>query len=329
MLDTSARLLRLLSLLQARPQWGGTTLADHLGVTTRTVRRDIDRLRTLGYPVDAAPGIAGGYRLGAGGNLPPLLLDDDEAVAVAIALSVSAAAVEGVEQAALAALTKLDRLMPTRLRKRVMAIRSSTVSLAPPGDAVDPAVLVALAQGCQGHERTTINYRPPNREARERRVDPYRLVATGRRWYLLAWDIDSGAWRTYRVDRIQDARLTGHQFVPTEMPDAATMVGEAITTAPYRYQAVIIVHMPERELVKHMPPTVAVVTSHPRGSKVTVGSNSLDAMAAHLVGLGSSFEVLEPPELREHLADVAARLTASVTSRSTRPDADDSIEDPR
>lgn len=308
MLDTSARLLRLLSLLQARPQWTGTALADHLGVTTRTVRRDIDRLRTLGYPVDAAPGVGGGYRLGAGGNLPPLLLDDDEAVAVAVALSVSAAAVVGVEQSALAALTKLDRLMPTRLRGRVMAIRSSTVSLAPPGDAVDADVLVALAQACQGHERATITYRPRDREAGERRIEPYRLVATGRRWYLLARDIDRDAWRTYRVDRIDQARLTGHRFVPIELPDVATMVGEAITTAPYRYQALIIVDMPPHELAKRMPPTVGVVAPHPRGAQLTVGSDSLDGMTAHLVALGTGFEVLEPRELREHIATVGARL---------------------
>lgn len=291
-------------------------LADHLGVTTRTVRRDIDRLRTLGYPVAAAPGVAGGYRLGAGGNLPPLLLDDDEAVAIAVALSASAAAVDGVEQSALAALTKIDRLMPARLRGRVMAIRSSTVSLAPPTDAVNPDVLVALAQGCQGNERMTISYRPRDGKAAERRIDPYRLAATGRRWYLLARNIDRDAWRTYRVDRIEQARLTGHRFTPLEIPDVAMMVSESITTAPYRYRAVIVVEMPQHELAKRVPPTVGLVAPHPRGAKLTVGADSLDAMAAHLVALGTGFEVLEPHELREHMANLGARLTGGATPPS-------------
>ena len=180
---TSARLLRLLSLLQRRPYWGGPELADRLGVTTRTVRRDVQRLRDLGYPVDSVPGEGGGYELGVGGALPPLLLDDDEATAIAVSLGLSTGnAVRGIEGPALAALAKLDRLLPPRLRARVDAVRSATVTLGPPEDAVDADLLVAVAQACDGHERIVASYRDRSGVSSERRLEPYSLVATGRRW---------------------------------------------------------------------------------------------------------------------------------------------------
>ena len=206
-LDTSARLLRLLSLLQTRPDWSGPELADRLGVTTRTVRRDVDRLRQLGYPVDAAPGVAGGYRLGSGTNLPPLLLDDDEATAVAIALgTTTGGAVRGMEEPALAALTKLDRLLPPRLRQRVADLRAATVGMAGPADAIDSGLLVTLSQACAGQERIRMSYVDREGTPSDRRVEPYRLVSTGRRWYLVAHDVDRDDWRTFRVDRVVGAR---------------------------------------------------------------------------------------------------------------------------
>lgn len=240
MADPSERLLALLSLLQRRHRWTGSELADQLGVTTRTVRRDVDRLRNLGYPVDAAPGLSGGYQLGVGGSLPPLLLDDDEATAVAVALGAStAAATLGIEDVALAALAKLHRLLPPRIRSRVQTLSTTTDLLMSPGEAVAPSLLVTLAAAIHGDERVNLTYADRDGRWSERRVEPYRLVATNRRWYLVAFDLDRGGWRTFRVDRVEHAEPTGHRFVAGERPDAARMVSEAISTAPYRYQATV------------------------------------------------------------------------------------------
>ena len=315
MTDTPARLLRLLSLLQRRRHWSGQELAGELGVTTRTVRRDVGRLRSLGYPVDASPGAAGGYQLGSGGDLPPLLLDDDEATAVAVALSVTTdGAVRGMEQPALAALTKLDRLLPPRLRARVAALRDSTTALGRRGDEVDAAALVELASACDGHERVTFAYTDREGRCSERRGEPYGLVATGRRWYVVMFDLDRRQWRTLRVDRMTDVVGTGHRFSPaSDAPDPAALVGQGITTAPYRYQA--IARFPgtaPADLRDRVPPTVGVVDDDPGGgpasSRLTWGADDLDAMAGHLVMLGLPFEVLDPPELRRHVLEVGRRL---------------------
>jgi predicted DNA-binding transcriptional regulator YafY len=315
---TSGRLLRLLSLLQSRPYWGGPELADRLGVTTRTVRRDVQRLRDLGYPVDAAPGEAGGYRLGNGGGQPPVVVDDDEATAVAVSLAVTAGGgVRGIEEPALAALAKLDRLLPPRLRHRVDAIRAATVTLTGPAgasggaDGVDADVLVTLAQACDGHERVVLDYADRDGRASERRIEPYRLVATGRRWYLVALDLDRADWRTFRVDRVADARRTGHRFVPRDdAPDAATIVSQGISTAPYRYQARIA--FPETkaaDLATRVPPTVGTIRARRAGGSVlTTGSDHLASLAAHLIALDLPFVVEQPPALRDHLRAVGARL---------------------
>ena len=312
--DTPARLLRLLSLLQRRRHWSGPELAGELGVTTRTVRRDVERLRGLGYPVDAAPGAAGGYQLGNGGDLPPLLLDDDEATAIAVALSVTTdGAVRGMEQPALAALTKLDRLLPPRLRARVGALRASTTALGRRGDEVDAIALVELASACDGHERVTFSYTDRDGHRSDRRADPYGLVATGRRWYAVLFDVDRQQWRTLRVDRMTDVVRTGHRFVPdADAPDPAEFVGQGITTAPYRYQATArFPGTAPADLHHHVPPTVGVVSADPgdgAGSLLTWGADDLDAMAGHLVMLGLPFEVLDPPELRRHVLAVARRV---------------------
>jgi predicted DNA-binding transcriptional regulator YafY len=318
--DTSARLLRLLSLLQRQAHWSGPALAERLEVTTRTVRRDVDRLRGLGYPVEAGPGVAGGYRLGIGAALPPLLLDDEEATAIAVALGVSTGgAVRGIEQPALAALAKLDRVLPVRLRQRVDALRSSVVTMAPEGDEVDADLLVALAQACEGHERVTITYRDREGRESERRTEPYRLVSTGRRWYLLADDVDRRDWRTFRVDRITGATRTGHRFTPRDPPDAAAMVSRAITTAPYRHQAVVRFDAPAQLLAARIPPTVGTVRPDRGGSILSVGADDLAYLAGHLIGLDLPFEVLEPTELRDHLDLVGRRLTAAHGSGTARP----------
>jgi len=211
MLETSARLLRLLSLLQSRRDWPGAELAERLGVTTRTVRRDVDRLRDLGYPVESATGTAGGYRLGVGAALPPLLLDDDEAVAVAVGLRAAATGtVTGIEETSLRALAKLEQVLPSRLRHRVGAMQSAILPLTGPGPTVDPDLLTAA---CQAHEGVRFGY-----QQNTRRVEPYRLVHTGRRWYLLAFDLDRDDWRTFRVDRIDSAPLPGPRFTPRPEP---------------------------------------------------------------------------------------------------------------
>ena len=248
MLETSARLLRLLSLLQSRRDWTGTELAGRLGVGLRTLRRDIGRLRDLGYPVDAAPGVAGGYRLGVGAALPPLLLDDEEAVAVAISLHIATTgSVAGLEETALRALTKLQQTLPSRLRHRVTAFHATTVPLAGPGSGqADAELLTVIAAACRDQRRLRLRY--PGRDGvSTREVEPHRLVHTPRRWYLLAWDTGRGDWRTFRVDRIQGPLSpAGARFTPRKPPsdDVAAYVSQSIASAPYRYQARILVHAP-------------------------------------------------------------------------------------
>ena len=203
MLETSARLLRLLGLLQVRPEWSGAELAERLGVTVRTLRRDIQRLRDLDYPVHSVPGVAGGYRLGSGRALPPLLLDDDEAIAVVVSLrSAASHSVAGLAEASVSALAKLDQVLPARLRERTAAIQQATVALTGPGPVVDPEQLASLASSCGRHQRLRLSYRNRSGSDSVRVVEPHRLVSTGYRWYLMAYDVERADWRTFRVDRI-------------------------------------------------------------------------------------------------------------------------------
>jgi predicted DNA-binding transcriptional regulator YafY len=311
MVGTSARLLRLLSLLEVRPDWSGTELADRLGVTVRTLRRDMQKLRSLGYPVDATPGVAGGYRLGAGAALPPLLLDDDEAVAVALSLRTAAShAVTGVAEASARALAKLDQVLPSRLRGRATAISQATIPLTGPGPAVDAEVLTTVARACRSHERLAFRYQGRDGQS-DRRVEPHRLVQAGYRWYLVARDIDRADWRTFRLDRISGPRLTGIRFVPADPPDAAAFVANAISSAPYRYQARILLQAPAAAIAAELPPTIGTVTPDPADGErclLATGSDSLDALVFHLGSLRRDFTVLEPPELIEHVRRLAARL---------------------
>jgi predicted DNA-binding transcriptional regulator YafY len=311
MSDTAGRLLQLLSLLQQRADWSGPELAERLGVTTRTVRRDVDRLRSLGYPVDAGPGVAGGYRLGIGPSLPPLLLDDDEATAIAIALGVSVGgAVMGIEESALAALAKLDRLLPPHLRARVAAVRTATLPIAS-ADGVDGAVLMAVARAAAERERLRITYVDREGRETERRIDPFRLVSTGRRWYLVAFDVDRDDWRTFRADRLGDVVATGHRFRFVDPPDAADLVRRASGVAPYRHVAHVVLRAPPDVVSARVPPTVGVVEAHPDGSLLTVGADDVAFLAGHLVALDLPFEALDPPELRAFLRRAATRLTGA------------------
>lgn len=307
--DTGARLLRLLGLLQRKPSWTGPELAEHLGVDPRTVRRDVDRLRDLGYEIDAHPGASGGYRFGAGVRLPPLVLDADEATAVAVVLGISAgAAVPGIGGALPGEPSKLDRLLPPRLRAQLAALRASTVALVPPLDTVPAEDLVELALACESHLRATFTYRAREGAEAQRRVEPHRLVATERRWYLIAYDLDREDWRTFRVDRLSALEVTGHRFEPRELADPGRLVAEAITAAGYRHRALVRLAAPLEQVSRLVGPSIGVVEDAQGATLLTIGVDDFDWLAGYLIGLGVAFEALEPPELRTHLAGLGRRL---------------------
>jgi predicted DNA-binding transcriptional regulator YafY len=301
-MDPAVRLLRLLSLLTTRPFWGGAELAERLTVSPRTVRRDVTRLRELGYPVEATGGWDGGYRLGAGGRLPPLLLDDDEAVATTVGLQLAAAS--GVGGPAVVALGKLDQVMPPRLRERVRALQESTVQLAgPPRPAVDASVLTVVATGCRRSEGLRFTYTDHSGVVSDRSVEPYQIVHTGRWWYLVARDRDRQAWRTFRIDRITEVSLTGQRYRITDPPDAAALVLAGTKLAVYRYEARILLELDYAEASRAFPPLYGVVVEPaPDGRAVLrVASDDLASLATYAAGLSYSFEVLSPPELRAEL----------------------------
>ncbi|MEU8258481.1 YafY family protein [Micromonospora inaquosa] len=307
---TTERVLRLLALLQRRLSWTATELAVELGVTDRCVRRDVQRLRTLGYPVRAVSGVGGGYQLGAGTRLPPLLLDDEEAVATAVSLRLaSGGTVAGASEAALRALAKLDQVMPSRLRAEVRAVHGATDTLIGPVAEIDAELLVTLARACRDRVRVRFDY--PGRDAgeQERTVEPVRMVTTGRRWYLMGWDVDRDDWRTFRLDRMRSAAATTWRFPAREHPDPVAFVQRAVTGAPYRYLARMRVHAPADQLREVVPPQVGRVEADRDGWSVLVlGGDSLDWLAAHLARLTYEVEVLEPPELREAAGRLARRL---------------------
>jgi predicted DNA-binding transcriptional regulator YafY len=309
--EAAARLLRLLTLLQTRPHWPGAELADRLGVTGRTLRRDVTRLRDLGYPVDADPGVAGGYRLGVGGRLPPLLLDDDEAVAIAVGLRVAtASAVAGVEDAAVAALAKLDGVLPARLRERVDAVQTGTVQLpAPHLPRVDTDVLVTLARGCRNSEGLRFSYTDNAGAVSARSVEPLRVVHTGRRWYLVARDRDRDAWRTFRVDRIAAPALTGVRYTFTDPPDPLALVSEGTTVAPYPLRVRVLVFAPADRVRAVCPPTMAVVEPLPDDSSVVrAAAWDMGALVDFVLRLPFDLEVLEPAEVRARIGEIGRRL---------------------
>src|SRR4051794_39415208 len=218
----------MLGLLQSRHSWTSAELAAELGVTDRSVRRDVERLRKLGYPVHAAAGVGGGYRLGAGSRLPPLLLDDEEAIATAVSLRLaSGGTVAGAGEAALRTLAKLDQVMPPRLRAEVRAVHGATATLVGPGVEIDAEVLVTLARACRDAVRVRFRHAGRDGEERERTVEPVRMVTTGRRWYLMAWDVDRGDWRTFRLDRMRGVAATGWRVRPRGHPDPAEVVERA------------------------------------------------------------------------------------------------------
>jgi predicted DNA-binding transcriptional regulator YafY len=316
MLDTSVRLLRLLTLLQVRRDWSGADLAERLGVTTRTVRNDVERLRILGYEVRSRTGTAGGYRLAAGSALPPLLLDDDEAVAVALGLRAAAAgSVTGIEETSLRALAKLERTLPARLQHRLDALRQATVSAAGGGPTVDAETLTAVAAACRDHELLRFDYTGHGGGVTPRRVEPHRLVYTGRRWYLLAWDREREDWRTFRADRIRPRLPAGPRFAPREPPeDAATHVVRGTASRGWAYPARVRLHAPAEVVAEHerVTPAAGLLTPVDGHSCILeTGSGNLRDLVGYLTGLDVGFEVLDPPELRELFRELAERYAVA------------------
>ena len=326
MLETSARLLRLLSLLQARPEWTGPELAERMGVTTRTVRRDVDKLRGLDYPVEVDFGPGGGYRLGSGAALPPLLLDDDEAVAVAVTLRTAAGSgVAGPGETALAALVKLERILPARLRHRITAMPVAIVAprVAP---SVDPAVLAAVGGACRDRRVLEIDYTARDGTPTRRRIEPIHLVAWGRRWYLVAWDRDREDWRTLRVDRLTprlapDGLPTGPRFAARDIPggDPAAFVADRVADVrPFR--CVVRVEAPAAQVrATTWTDQVRVEELGPDACRVTLSSDDARSAALILTGLDTDFRVESPPALIDEFRRVATRFTRAVGDQPTAP----------
>ncbi len=315
MLETSARLLRLLSLLQARAEWSGPELAERLGITTRTVRRDVDKLRGLDYPVEVGFGPTGGYRLGAGAALPPLLLDDEEAVAVAVTLRTAAGSgVAGVGETALAALVKLERILPARLRHRVAAM---PVALVAPRVAasVDPGALAAVGAACRDRRVLEIDYVAHDGAATRRTVEPIHLVVWGRRWYLVAWDRGREDWRTLRVDRMTprlapDGLPTGPRFAAREVPGgdpAAFVAGRVADVRPFRSVARVAASAAQVRATIWTD-QVRVEEHGDAACRVFLATDDARGAALILSGLDVDFVVESPDELVAHTRVLAARF---------------------
>jgi predicted DNA-binding transcriptional regulator YafY len=312
MSETASRLLELLSMLQGRRDWSGAELADRLEVSGRTIRRDIERLRQLGYPVDSLTGIAGGYRLRAGSAMPPLLLDDEEAIAIAVGLRAAAgASVAGIEETAVRALVKLEQVLPAHLRRRVGALGSATFTLPVSGPTVDPQQLTSIASACRDCECLRFAYRSRDGTDSRREVEPHSLVNHGRRWYLIAWDPRREGWRTFRIDRLGKPASTGVRFTPRRLPanDPAAFVRQSISRAPNRFEAVVTLHASAEEITSRLPAyrdAIEPIDAHT--CEYRTGDDDLRWLALRIAMLGVDFEVHEPPELLEHLRVLALRL---------------------
>jgi predicted DNA-binding transcriptional regulator YafY len=319
MTETSGRLLTLLSLLQTRRDWPGEELARRLEVSGRTVRRDVERLRGLGYPVDATTGPDGGYRLASGTAMPPLLLDDEEAVAIAVGLRTAAGtSVAGIEETSVRALVKLEQVLPAHLRRRVQALGAATATLGPAGPQVDPQALTVIAAACRDHERLRFGYEARDGARTRREVEPHSLVNLGRRWYLAAWDCGRDDWRTFRLDRLDRPTPAGGRFTPRDVPggDVAAWVASNLRGGTQRHEARVTVHAPAAWLTKRMGGWGGTITAIDDERCELRSDDSLDWLAMRVGMLGVDFDAHEPPALREHLARLAARCT-----RAARPSA--------
>lgn len=313
MSETSSRLLELLSLLQGRRDWPGSELADRLEVSGRTIRRDIDRLRGLGYPVDSLTGPLGGYSLRAGSAMPPLLLDDEEAMAIAIGLrTATRASVTGIEETAVRALVKLEQVLPAHLRRRLGALSAATFTLPVDGPTVDPQHLTLIAAARRDYECLRFSYRSRDGTDSRREVEPHALVNRGRRWYLVAWDRRREDWRTFRIDRLVKPAATGVRFAPRKLPakDAAEFVQQHIAGRPNRFEARVTLLASAEEMKTRVPPYWGpFVSIDEHTCEYTTGDDNLGWLALRIAMLGVDFEVHEPPELIEHLRALADRLS--------------------
>ncbi len=313
-MDTAERLLKLLGLLEGRIDWTAEDLARRLEVTTRTVRRDISRLRDLGYPVEAVAGPGGGYRLGAGGKLPPLLLDDEEALAVALGLRVAAAtAVGGLEDASLSALSKLEHVLPPRLRAQLEDISEATVStVTTSASPADHGALALAASAARSRQRMRFGYVDGEGRPSERHVEPLRLVHTGRRWYLVAFDIDRDDWRTFRLDRVSEPRSTGMRSARRPEPDPVELVNRGVAIDAYTHRASIRFAV-SREVAAHaIPGTVGALEAiGPEETRLVIGADDLNWLARYLVSFPWDFVVEEPVELAKALRRLGRSLAAT------------------
>jgi predicted DNA-binding transcriptional regulator YafY len=316
MANTSSRTLRLLSLLQTHRYWPGPELADRLGVSVRTLRRDVDRLRELGYPVEAQRGVDGGYQLAAGAALPPLVVDDEEAVALAVGLQAAAQGpVEGIAESSVRVLAKVIQVMPARLRRRVDALRAMTVPATPGSQIsspVDSNVLTTIALACRDDERIRFDYVSADSRRTERHVEPHRLVSLGRRWYLVAYDLSRNDWRSFRIDRLSDPRGTGARFRQRQLPadDAADFVrnGVGMGTVPMPIRSEVVVHAPAEAVRAKVGRWSTVEEVDADRCRMVMTSDSLDWPVMALGTLCADFDVVSPPELVEQLHEWAGRF---------------------
>jgi predicted DNA-binding transcriptional regulator YafY len=323
MATPGTRILSLLSLLQSRRHWDGAALAERMEVSGRTLRRDIDRLRELGYPVEARRGVDGGYQLAPGAVLPPLVLDDEEAVAIGVGLhsAVQAGTVTGIEESSVRALGKLVQVMPPTLRRRIDALASVTVPAAWPGGGatVDADVLVSLAQACRDGDRLTFAYTAHDGAESTREVDPHRLVLLGRRWYLVAYDLTRFDWRTFRLDRVAGPRRTGVHSLPRRLPteDAAAFVRAGIENLPARVEVTVRIDAPAAVVRSRIGPWGSLEELDHDRCLLRMTADSLDWPSLALGNAAAEFEVVSPPALVDHLAEQADRFGRAV--RRSRP----------
>ena len=318
MLETSARLLRLLSLLQTHKYWPGLELAERLGVSARTLRRDVDRLRALGYPVQARRGVEGGYQLAAGAALPPLMVDDEEAVALVVGLqAATGTTAPGVAEASVRALAKLVQVMPPRLRRRVDAIRAMTIAggwNGEPGPAVDTGVLTTIALACRDSERLRFAYTAADARRTERYVEPHRLVSLGRRWYFVAYDLTRHDWRSFRVDRVTDPVGDRSRFLPRDLPaaDAAEFVRSGMDNLPNLYRVEVLVDASADTIRERIGRWCTVEELDSGRCRVRITADSLDWPTMALGVVDADFRILHPPELVARVRNWTARFTAAI-----------------
>ena len=335
---TSSRLLALLSLLQARRDWPAAHLADRLDVSDRTVRRDVDRLRELGYPITSTRGRERGYRLDAGTTLPPLLFDDEQAVALAVALQTAAASGAGIEEAAGRALQTVRQLLPARLRHRVDAVQVDAVRVDAVRDSadggpalVDATVLAAVSTAIRTREVLRFDYRPPDAAgdgpspAPARRVEPHHLVTRGGRWYLVAWDLDREDWRTFRVDRLEPRAPGGARFTPRTLPggDVATFLtgrfrGAETPGTSWPCRGEVVVHAPAGEVAPYAYDGV-VEELGPDRCRLVLGAWSWVGLASALARFDADVDVVGPPELAEAFARLSARFARTAAGTTQEP----------